>query len=316
MRYLSFLLTLIVFAVGCGHNAPPTAQKVEPDYLEYYNSSDRSRIVLLPEGGARFDYIRRDDATKTLRTVLIPTSPPFVDRLLRVVATIDGRALSEPLLFNEMRLSPEPHRELRFSYHGKRQVLPIPAQQAFVFPICFGVINEINRDSGAALGQAIEYYDWAAELESNGNLSEAIQKLNTANQHASEWRNEVPKGLFIDDFEMRFVDFGNYNVEMTASAAGSTAEMLRQKPKDVERAVLAGLKNTWDSAVGNTTTISRKGTVDVVSFSQRDMHIFASGRAASVTPEVLSALNEQRWSISAAQLDEQLSHRVEWTSIK
>jgi hypothetical protein len=260
------LVALVGFAVVSG--CSPFGR---PDFVEYLDKRiDRvspTRVLLLSHGASRVDIRLSDDGC--LHTVLIPASRSEVQRLVRVVGTIDALAVEEPLHFNDLRVSPDPVLVFSSRWNGRERSLATWAAQPNMFFVVDGIFQEINLVGSVDLARAIVYQQTAERKIAKGDLDDAIMWYNRGVSDFLEWGDVSGKrigstperlpGLFPK------TTIGNDLLQLTAKGLARAKELKQQSMPDRQVAIEA-LRQTWQDLTQGIGT-SQSGDVTTVEFT-------------------------------------------------
>ena len=291
------IITLLVAAVGCVQLTADKRGKQSFIELATYGweRTPATRILLVSSGAARIDIFRHDEHSVRCRTYLFPASPSEVDRLIRVGASIDARAVTEPLHFAELKISPEVRSAFRCSTSSGERRLGFFAAQKSTFYVVDGMVREIGAIGFMDLASAIDDY-YEAETLLAADEEHGIRLLHSAVKGYEWWTadrcrrcGEIYEHFVID------TRIGAFDVPVIPEAYERTAKLLKQPSADVKKIAVDVMRETWrDYTKG--LRVSRSGDVTIVSFPGHKDENEVSGTPEAISASLAAELMKPEWS--------------------
>jgi hypothetical protein len=263
---LILLLGLFTAGWGCGAPKRPAAQtparSARPgvvsnaqspntpagDFAEYVDAQERIRVLLLPGGAARVDFARPDDRERPVHSFVLPASGREVERLIRVLDTIDGPAVTErnPTADAEYgRFSTAAFRSRRA---GRERILDFGPDQRTRIGVVDGVAREFETVSLAELALAVDYSHAAERARDSGDADAAIRHYNDALESYLHWlvARGARYGIDHEPLAPQAEDVVDFPIRLSRAVYDGLAAKLRATPNADRKAVaLDAVRQSW-----------------------------------------------------------------------
>ncbi len=279
-----------VLSAGCSV-APQTRSAGNSDSIEYISDFYKTRILLIAGGGARFDtFSMEHDGPHITHTVLLPAGAQEIDRLARIIASMDGSAVTEPLHYSEMRLLPDATEFISCGYAGHTYVLRAGQHHRTLFHVFDGIVAEIETIAMSNLALAIHQQEDAEKSLASGDKTTGLnlycKAIASFRRWQTDWMHRYEVG---DDFMWRFGKFDSLELSLTDRADHYRAVQMSRPGSDPQDVLIKAAQMSWQDTTEHwSIKYSRNATI--VDNLQDNVSPKQSGNSGLIPPNVVNDL--------------------------
>jgi hypothetical protein len=285
---LPFLLLVCIGCLGCRSSSTDVVA-----LSEHYGRGDVLRVVILEQGAGRVELGTgwSDGATGTSRVLLLPVSAKEAGRLIASVGALAGTSsICDPANEFEAEFAMQSNLVLQCRQRGRERRIVTGSHKISSFRVVGGLVEEVEAVGNVGLARAIDAFQRAGDLATQGDEDAAIRVYGHAVQWFITWCHARIDRYGLGEYEPFLVEvpIPNRAIEITGDAFDLTRPMLSGLEPKYNQFAIAALRSTWEELTRDYVSFSVSGETTTVSI-RTDFITGGRSRAPTTIPSCLLA---------------------------